>query len=89
MLSEVVSEVLFSCDGFCFDVFAVSGDDVACFCDSHHVGSVVMVMATSTNHCDGSMVHHPLTELLQYIILKINHNFWQYHISCKFCLPID
>ena len=51
MLSELVFEVLFSCDGCCFDVFAVSSDDVACFCDSYYVGSVVMVMGPSMNHC--------------------------------------
>ena len=50
MLSELVPEVLFSCDGCCFDVFAVSGDYVAFF-DSHCVGSVVMVIVASTNHC--------------------------------------
>ena len=51
MLSELVPEVLFTCDGCCFDVFAVSGDDAAHFCDCYCVGPVVMVMIASTNHC--------------------------------------
>ena len=50
MLSKLVPEVLFSCDGCCFDVHSVSGDDAACFCNSYCVGSVVMVIVTSTNH---------------------------------------
>ena len=40
MPSKLVPEVLFSCDGCCFDVFAVSDDD-----------AVVMVMVASTSHC--------------------------------------
>ena len=31
MLSKLVPEVLLNCDGCCFDVFPVSGDDAACF----------------------------------------------------------
>ena len=51
MPSKLVSEVLISCDGCCFDVFAVSDDDAASFGESYCVGSVVMVMVTSINHC--------------------------------------
>ena len=31
MLSKLVPYVLFSCDGCCFDVFAVSGYDISHF----------------------------------------------------------
>ena len=51
MPSKLVPEVLLNCSGCCFDVFAVSGYDMSCFCDSYCVGNVVMVMVTSTNHC--------------------------------------
>ena len=51
VLHKLVPEVWFSCDRWSFDVFAVSGDDVACFCDSCHVGPVVLAMVTSINHC--------------------------------------
>ena len=57
MPSELVFVAFFSCDGCYFDLFAVSGDDAACFCDSYCVGSVVMV--ASTNHCAmGSQFSH-------------------------------
>ena len=56
-------------------------------CVPYCVESYVMVMVTSTNHC--AMVPHLLAELLQQILLKINHNFLQYHISCHFCLTIN
>ena len=51
MLGQLVPKVLFGCDGCCFDVFAVSVDYVACFCESYCVGSVTMDMVASTNHC--------------------------------------
>ena len=56
MLGELVLEVLFGCDGCCFDVFAVSVDYVACFCKSYYVGFVAMVIV---------VVHHLLAEPLQ------------------------
>ena len=43
MPSELVPKVFFSCAGYCFDVFAVSGDYAACFHDPFCVVSVVML----------------------------------------------
>ena len=74
MLGELVPEVLFGCYWCCFYVFAVSVDYVSSFCESYCVGSVAMVMVTSTNHCAIILLNHYL--------LKKKHNFWQYHISC-------
>ena len=51
MPSKLVPEVLFSSDGCCFDLFAISSDGVACFCYSYCVGSAVMAMVTPTSHC--------------------------------------
>ena len=58
MLGKLVPEVLFGCNGCCFDMFAVSVDYAACFCESYCVGSLDLVIVASTNH-------HPLTEPLQ------------------------
>ena len=63
MLGELVPEVLFACDGCCFDVFAVCVDYVTYFCEFYCVGSVSLVMVTCISHC--AMVQHLLAELLQ------------------------
>ena len=51
MSSELIPEILFSCDGCCFDMFAVPSHYVACHCDSDCLGSIVMVVITCTNNC--------------------------------------
>ena len=81
MPNELVPEVLFSCDGCYFDVFAVSGDDVACFCDLYCVASVMVIVA-STNHYAMGPQSSCRTAIVDPI--KINHYFWQYHISYSF-----
>ena len=64
MLSKLVPEILFSCDGYCFNVFAVQSYYAACHCNLDCIVSMVMFVITCTNNYSTG---------LQYPILLLNH----------------
>ena len=51
MLSKLVPEIFFSCDGCYFKVLTVPSYYVACHCDSDCVWSIVMLLITYSNNC--------------------------------------
>ena len=54
MLSELVPEILLSCDGCCFNMFAVPSYYVAWCCDFDCIGSFVVVVIAYANNCSMS-----------------------------------
>ena len=51
MVSELVPEILLSCDKCYFKMFAVPSYYVACHCNLNCVRSIVMVMISYANNC--------------------------------------